>query len=592
MNYFNPLNVLNLLKREYEEKYPAETEIFRKEEILKDRLKGGYVVIYFFLCFIFKSIKFLSFVLLTEIIDNYCDGKDGEVEIEEDLCIENEPPELTAEIINNIYESEPYQEDVYDAPPSKDSNLYEENLKGSQSTESQSSHEFYMPPSPKRTREYVPFQYKKDAVQYWRTGSKKGNLLKFSTVKTKYGKLKSLEMLKSWHKQVKASADRRDKLYDIYEHTYRVFCDAKEQKLIVHDINLRRWAITRAREINMNNFTASKWFLYKFKNIFNIVSRKITRFVNKATSSCQEEIRENGHKFVIEVREEMDTIGKENTFNTDQFGMNLEIHSGRTLEEKGVKSVEALVQSVNATTHSYTLQATISAAGKVLPKMYMCLQTKDGTFGPIVTANLPKDTPNIVLKASTSGKLGKHLVREYYDEIYCPLVPGQSILLQDSWGGQTDRQLLYDVTRKYGNDVTLKILPKHTTGFAQPCDVNFHRQYKDFVRKFTEMAMLEGHEIVFHQRNNIIYLNSHAHTEFSCPRYQAMISYAWYAPGYIDEHPPDYDTPAQFCFKFNGEKCMIRRCRNYMFLRCSWCRIELCFDHYFKKHLNCSTFVE
>jgi len=39
-------------------------------------------------------------------------------------------------------------------------------------------------------------------------------------------------------------------------------------------------------------------------------------------------------------------------YNADESGFNLEIHSGRTLAKSGVKTVEAIVQSVSSTTHN------------------------------------------------------------------------------------------------------------------------------------------------------------------------------------------------------------------------------------------------
>ncbi|KYN13299.1 hypothetical protein ALC57_14516 [Trachymyrmex cornetzi] len=46
-------------------------------------------------------------------------------------------------------------------------------------------------------------------------------------------------------------------------------------------------------------------------------------------------------------------FGSENVFNSDLSGFQLEIHSGRSLSNEGVKKVECVAQSISSTTHSY-----------------------------------------------------------------------------------------------------------------------------------------------------------------------------------------------------------------------------------------------
>ncbi|OXU30280.1 hypothetical protein TSAR_003415 [Trichomalopsis sarcophagae] len=60
----------------------------------------------------------------------------------------------------------------------------------------------------------------------------------------------------------------------------------------------------------------------------------------------------------------------------DQSGFQFEVHSGRTLAIEEESQVECLVQSVASTTHSYTIQPTISG------------DEKTGEFGPVVSQEL------------------------------------------------------------------------------------------------------------------------------------------------------------------------------------------------------------
>ena len=65
-------------------------------------------------------------------------------------------------------------------------------------------------------------------------------------------------------------------------------------------------------------------------------------------------------------------------FNTDQTGIEKELHSNRTISFVGEKRNFAAVQSKNATTHSYTLQPTISLDRRLFETIYLCLQEQGG----------------------------------------------------------------------------------------------------------------------------------------------------------------------------------------------------------------------
>ena len=80
------------------------------------------------------------------------------------------------------------------------------------------------------------------------------------------------------------------------------------------------------------------------------------------------------------------------------------MHSGRTLANQGSKEIECVVQSISSTTHSYTIQPTISADGKLLSPLYLVLKEIGGDFGSRVEKTLFKPT-NVFVSASKSGKL-------------------------------------------------------------------------------------------------------------------------------------------------------------------------------------------
>jgi hypothetical protein len=137
---------------------------------------------------------------------------------------------------------------------------------------------------------------------------------------------------------------------------------------------LKRWAIKKGNEISLQNFTASNMWLWRFKQQYRIVSRKITKFVTRNYSKDRADQIYTANLFVNSTKLLLQNYTDNQIYNTDQSGFNKEIHSGRTLEFKGVRHVEATVQSTSATTHSYTIQPIISKDGKLLSPLFIVLQ--------------------------------------------------------------------------------------------------------------------------------------------------------------------------------------------------------------------------
>jgi len=91
-------------------------------------------------------------------------------------------------------------------------------------------------------------------------------------------------------------------------------------------------------------------------------------------------------------------------FNSDQNGFQLEIHSGRSLSNQGIKKVECVVQSISSTTHLCTIQPTISCNGNLLLYLFIVLKEIKGIFGLRVQEILFTSI-NVIIKASKFGKM-------------------------------------------------------------------------------------------------------------------------------------------------------------------------------------------
>lgn len=252
--------------------------------------------------------------------------------------------------------------------------------------------------------DHLSYDYKLRAVEYWKSGKKKN--LSLQTVQQKFKKVRSVTQLKRWAHALNKGGTYREKIARICDFTLRKFKEAVDEGYIVHDQDLRKWALQAQKEIGSEDFrfAASYSWLKRFKKAHRIVSRKVNKFITKKTIENADELEKLANDFVIDVKQIAQKIGMQNVYNSDQSGFQLEIHSGRTLATEGEKQIECVVQSISSTTHSYTIQPLISGDGKLLSPLFIVLKEQSGKFGPIVESSLFKPE-NVYLEASRSGKL-------------------------------------------------------------------------------------------------------------------------------------------------------------------------------------------
>ena len=105
-----------------------------------------------------------------------------------------------------------------------------------------------------------------------------------------------------------------------------------------------------------------------------MTSRKVNKFITRKTLEDKEKLKINADNFGNEVKPYITQYGRENGYNSDRSGFQLEMHSRRTLVIEGTRQVECVVQSISSTTHSYTIQPTISADEKLLSPRYLVLK--------------------------------------------------------------------------------------------------------------------------------------------------------------------------------------------------------------------------
>lgn len=84
---------------------------------------------------------------------------------------------------------------------------------------------------------------------------------------------------------------------------------------------------------------------------------------------------------------------------------------------------------------------------------------------------------NLIIRCSKSGKLNKRLVRDFFQNVFKPIVEQnpekKTVLVVDSWSAQKSDELYQDKNAA----VLLKILPEDSTGFM-PLDLFcFHQAF-------------------------------------------------------------------------------------------------------------------
>ena len=95
------------------------------------------------------------------------------------------------------------------------------------------------------------------------------------------------------------------------------------------------WVARAAKEVDLTDFKASRSWLLRMKRSSRTVSRKITEFVSRAQLVDKDTIVASASSFVSDTKPLIEEAGKQNAWNSDQTGITLEMHSGRTLDYRG-----------------------------------------------------------------------------------------------------------------------------------------------------------------------------------------------------------------------------------------------------------------
>ncbi|GFY52652.1 putative deoxyribonuclease TATDN2 [Trichonephila inaurata madagascariensis] len=294
----------------------------------------------------------------------------------------------------------------------------------------------------------------------------------------------------------------------------------------------KQWALSAAGQFKDFEFKASERWVKKFKKEHKIRQRKITKYLSQKETATLEEILKSAETFRIQTLHLMPKFDKDFVINTDQTGCQYQSTFNRTLADKGSKTIFVKRQDINKLTHTYTAQYALTLSGKLLPKVFVCLQEPTGKFGPRVqkiVEEYSQKYKNIIITSSKSGKLSTELYIDFLQNCLKPYVEKENfLLLVDSWRGQTKPEIYDEV---FQDDYklptcTLKIIPPKCTPIVQPCDVYFYRQVKNFIKHLQNSAFLIEQNREINSREDCIKIQSIVHHQLSSPIFEKMIRYA------------------------------------------------------------------
>jgi len=155
------------------------------------------------------------------------------------------------------------------------------------------------------------------------------------------------------------------------------FHEARSQHIIVHDFDMRRWGMQKARSYPGFKFSASDSWVLRLKQRNGIVSRRVQKLVSFREVKKQQELQEAINSFRTEMNSVIPDYSPRYVINTDQTGFKYEICSTRTLSYKGERRTFGAANSpTNRSTHSFTVQYLISLSGEIVGDVYVCLQVR------------------------------------------------------------------------------------------------------------------------------------------------------------------------------------------------------------------------
>lgn len=362
------------------------------------------------------------------------------------------------------------------------------------------------------------------------------------------------------------------------------FIDSMDRGLPVHDRDIEEWGLQYAESVGLSDFVGGGHWVNNLKKHNKISGRMVTGVVTKKKRQDAGKLREAIEEFHAKLKPILEKKPRDQVYNTDQSGLNMEMVDKRSLYWQGAKRVELVVQSISATTHSYSIQPLIAANGAVHTPMLVCLNISytlaDDTFDDYMLK-----FPNLQCVKSNSGKFSGRDMEMWFREVFMPVAADGAVLILDQWTGYNAALKASELKKRR---IDVHFIPAGATATEQVLDVGagFNHEWKKYFRLLSNRIRRKDPDFKLSYWKNLSLLISMTLKQFTAPLFQEFFKYGWYKAHYYPDHPSPYMTPSDFCFRsFRlGSKC---QCGNLCFICCAYCSEYLCYEHYITNCHSC-----
>ena len=192
-------------------------------------------------------------------------------------------------------------------------------------------------------------EYMKEVVAYADAEDPSGKRRRsWKSIHHAYKRIPAQTYISRFRNYIEQQGTKRQKGQHIDEMVFKRFTEVRQNSLMVHDVDIQRWALKVAKEIKVDEFRASDGCLKNFKARNGIVSRRVTNIVTKHEVKNEEFIEKSKEDFIKDFNVHSSHFHLSEVLNTDQVGIEKEVYSTRILLFAEEKKTFGSVASKNA----------------------------------------------------------------------------------------------------------------------------------------------------------------------------------------------------------------------------------------------------
>ncbi|KAL5948429.1 uncharacterized protein MD21A_iyMicDemo21aOGSv2.0-000275 [Microplitis demolitor] len=411
--------------------------------------------------------------------------------------------------------------------------------------------------STSRSGELVDIDYKRRAVAYWRNfkpGSRSRKKTRsIKSVIEKFKRVKSVSQLHVWMNYLDRGGSRFDKSNRIAEIVLNKFTEKASVNAIIHDMDLQTWAKTANEEVKLDNFRASRSWLFSFKKNSNIVRRKFHKIIVRS------------HKMILTAD------------HLEQAKLFRELIRDVRLPEVSAPHVyNAAGCTFNST---YSIVLIISATGRLLTPLTIVIDEDKISAQEALEYN--QKFENLSVFMSRSSRLSAGTFRQWFEKVYLKSTGLRScLILNDELA--TYKESLISLIPRF-QKVKIEPIPIGMESMLEPLNEGF-KLWNRFIKFINEYIDLNSdYEFDRHSIENIIKIQAFVHNQLMADRYTSFFIGAWDKCGLLNDEdlPLVPIDPVEFAFGTEQRSNNCRNCGNESFVRCSICLKLICLQHTF-----------